>query len=79
LDKGNWSLDDDLIKNFPHKVKYLFKIWYNPNKKFKIRPSGEYPTTSLRTPYQNIVAMLSKLYGEHDASKFTLSSMPLIH
>jgi hypothetical protein len=79
LEKGTRSLDDELLNKFPHKVKDLFKIWYNPDKTFNLRPSGEYPTTSLRTPYQYIVVMLCRLYGEQDASKFTLSLMPLIY
>jgi hypothetical protein len=49
------------------------------DKSFKIRPSGEYPTSLLRTLYQYVVAMLCRLYGEHDASKFMLSLVPLIY
>jgi len=73
------SLNEVLIRKFPLKIKDLCKIWYKPNKTFKIRPLEKYPTTSLRTSYRYIVAMLCKLYEEHDASKFTLSLVPLIY
>jgi hypothetical protein len=79
LERGSFLLDKDLIRKFLHKAKDLFKIWYNPDKKFKIRPSGKYPTNSLRTSYRYIVAMLCRLHGEHDTSKFTLSMIPLIY
>jgi hypothetical protein len=79
LDKGELSLDENLIKEFPLKVKDLFKVWYNPNKPFKSRPSGEYPTNLLRTPYQYVVVMLCRLYGEPDASKFPMTWEPLIY
>jgi hypothetical protein len=71
--------DEELIRKFPHKVKDLFKIWYNLDKTFKLRPLGEYPTSFLRTPYQYIVVMLCMLYEEHDSSKVTPSSIPLIY
>jgi hypothetical protein len=79
LEKGTQSLDEELLNKFPHKEKDLFKIWYKPDKYFKLRPSSEYLTTMLRTPYQYIMVMLCRLYGEKDASKFTMSLMPLIY
>jgi hypothetical protein len=79
LEKGTRSLDDELINKFQHKKNDIFNIQYKTYRTFKIRPSGEYPTTSVRTPYQYIVVILYRLYGEQDDSKFTLSLMPLIH
>jgi hypothetical protein len=79
LERGSLLLDKDLIRKFLHKEKDLFKIWYNPDKTFKIRPSRKYPTNLLRTSYRYIVAMLCRLHGEHDTSKFTLSMIPLIY
>jgi len=61
------------------KERDLFKAWYNPNKEFKTRPSGEYPTNLLRMSYQYGVVMLCRLYGELDASKFTLNWEPLVY
>jgi hypothetical protein len=79
LDKGEISLDKKLIKEFPLKEKYLFKVWYNPNKPFKSIPSSEYPTNLLRMMYQYVVAMLCRLYGEPYASKFPMTWAHLIY
>jgi hypothetical protein len=59
--------------------KYLFNIWYKPKKSFKQRLTRGYPTTTLRKPYHYIVAMIWRLHGQLDGSKFTLSYMPLIY
>jgi hypothetical protein len=72
-------LDENIIKEFPLKARDMFKVWYKPKKSFKSRPSGEYPTNLLRTLYQYDVAMLCKLYGEPDTSKFPLTWEPLIY
>jgi hypothetical protein len=79
LEKGNWSLNTELINKFPHKAKDLFKIWYKPDKNFKLIPSSEYPANLLRMPYQYVVAIVWRIYGEQDASKLTLSMIPLIY
>jgi hypothetical protein len=79
LEKGPQKLDEDLLSKFPYKGNDLFKIWYKPDIVFKHRRSGNYPTTELKTPYQYIVAMLCRLYGKKNASKFTFSLMPLIY
>jgi hypothetical protein len=79
LEKGTRSLDDELLNKFLHKAKELFKIWYKPNRTFKLIPSSKYLTIVLRAPYQYIVVMLCRLCGEQDASKFTLSLIPLIY
>jgi hypothetical protein len=79
LERGSLLLDEELIKKFPHKEKYLTKILYKLDKTFKIISSCDYPTTSLRTPYQYAIEFICMLYGEHDASKFNLSLMPLIY
>jgi len=64
LEKGTRSLNDEIIDKFAQKAKDIFKIWYKLDKNFKLRLSGEYPTTFLRIPYQYIVAMLCRIYGE---------------
>jgi hypothetical protein len=79
LENRTQSLDEELIRNFPHKAKHLFKIWYKTNKTFKLIPSRDYLTSSLRTPYQYIVAMFCRLYGDKYASKFTITLIPLIY
>jgi hypothetical protein len=79
LEKGPQQLDGDLLSKFPYKGNDLFKIWCKPDIIFKHRRSGNYPTTKLKTPYQYIVAMLYRLYGKKNASKFTFPLMPLIY
>jgi len=51
LDKGEISLDKNLIKEFPLKVKDLFKFWYKSIKLFKSRPSEKYLINLLSIPY----------------------------
>lgn len=60
-------LDDELVKEFPHKMRDLMKDWWVIGKMFKTRASDDYSTSLLRCPYQYAVAMLCILYGEHDA------------
>jgi hypothetical protein len=79
LEKGTKKLENKLLVEFKHTTKELFPRWYKPDKQFKLRPRGGYPTTALRRPYQYMVAMLCRLYGEKDASQFSLSYMPLIY
>ena len=59
--------------------KDLFPTWYKADKKLKYRVKGQYHTTNLRIPYQYMVAMLWRLYGELDAPQFPLSYLPLIY
>nr|ADE77593.1 unknown [Picea sitchensis] len=79
LENGTQKLDDELLNKFPYKANDLFKIWCKPDVVFKHRQSRNYPTTGLKAPYQYIVAMLCRLYGKKDASKFTFLPMPLIY
>jgi hypothetical protein len=78
LEKGTKKLDNELLGGL-NTTKDLCHTWYKPDKQFKLRPTGGYPMTTLRRPYQYMVAMLCRLYGEQDASKFSLSYMPLIY
>jgi hypothetical protein len=72
-------LDNKLLNKFEYTPKDMFPKWYKADKKFKYRPKGGYPTSSLRRPYQYLVAMLCRLYGEPNASQFPLSYMALIY
>jgi len=58
LDIGERSIEENLINKFFLKLKDMLKAWYKPKKPFKSRPSGDYPTNLLRTPYQYAVEML---------------------
>jgi hypothetical protein len=73
LEAGNKKLDGQLLSELELTPKDLFPTWYKVDKKFKYRVKGRYPTTNLRRPYQYMVAMLCRLYGEPDATQFPLS------
>jgi hypothetical protein len=64
LEKGTKNLDNELLSEFKHTTKDLFPRWYKEDKQFKLRPTGGYPTTLLRRPYQFMVEILCRLYGE---------------
>ena len=49
-----------------------------PGKKFQTRPSGEYETTTLRTPYIFIALMLNRVFGRTHGKKFKLGWLPII-
>jgi hypothetical protein len=48
LEKGTQNLDEELLSGFKCMTKELFSIWYKPDKSFKHRLIGRYPTTTLR-------------------------------
>jgi hypothetical protein len=73
------KLDNKLLYEFKYTTKELFPRWYKIDKKFKLILGERYPTTTLRRPYLYMVDILYMLYGEQDASHFSLSCMPLIH
>jgi hypothetical protein len=79
IEAGNKNLDGQLLSELELTPKDLFPTWYKADKQFKYRPKSRYPTTNLRRPYQYMVAMLCRLYGEPDATHFPLSYMPLIY
>jgi hypothetical protein len=79
LDKRTNKLDNKLLDEFDYIAKELFPKWFKVDKQFKHRPKGDYPTTTLRRPYHCMVVMLCRLYGEDDASQFSLSYVPLIY
>jgi hypothetical protein len=79
MEKGTKNIYNELLGEFKHTTKDLCRIWYKPDMQFKLRPTGGYPTTAFRKPYQYMVAMLCRTYGEQDAPKFPLSYMSLIY
>jgi hypothetical protein len=76
---GNKNLDGQILSELDITPKDLFPTWYKADKQFKYQPKIWYPTTNLRIPYQYMVAMFCKLYGEPDATHFPLSYIPLIY
>ena len=49
-----------------------------PGKNFRTRPSGEYDTTTLRTPYRFIELMLNRVFGISHGKSFKLGWIPII-
>ena len=47
-------------------------------KKFWTRPSGEYDTSTLRTPYRFIALMLNRIYGRAHEKSFKIGWIPII-
>jgi hypothetical protein len=52
---------------------------WEPGKLFRSKRIGTYPTSLLRNPYKITMALLRRLYGEEDATKFMESWVPLIY
>ena len=49
-----------------------------PGKNFCTRPSGEYETTSLCTPYRLIALMLNRIYKISNGNNFKIGWVPVI-
>ena len=49
-----------------------------PGKNFRTRPSGEYDTATLRTPYRFITLMLNRVFGRAYGKSFKLGWIPII-
>ena len=49
-----------------------------PGKNFRTRPSGEYDTSTLQTPYRFIALMLNRIFGRAHGKNFQLGWIPII-
>ena len=49
-----------------------------PGKKFRTRPSGEYETSTLHTPYRLIALMLNIIFGRDNGKNFKIGWVPVI-
>jgi hypothetical protein len=76
IEAGNKRLDGQLLSELELTPKDLFPGWYKADKQFKYRPKSRYPMTNLRRPYQYMVAMLCRLYGDPDATHFPYHTCP---
>ena len=50
-----------------------------PGKSFHTRPSGEYETSTLRTPYRFIVLMLNRIFGRANGKSFKMGWILVIY
>jgi hypothetical protein len=53
--------------------------WWREDKKFTNQSNGWYGTINLREPYIYLMALICRLYGEKDCSKFSEACMPLAY
>jgi hypothetical protein len=53
--------------------------WWREDKKYTNRTSGWYQTTNLRESYIYLMALICRLYGEKDCSRFSEAWMPLAY
>jgi len=53
--------------------------WWKEDKKFTNHCNGWYGTVNLREPYIYLMALICRLYGEKDCSKFSEAWMPLAY
>jgi len=51
--------------------------WWREEKKFTNRTASWYPTTNIKEPYIYLMALLYRLHGEKDCSRFLEAWMPL--
>jgi hypothetical protein len=62
-----------------HDTNKLLASWWKEDKKFINQTAGWYGTTNLREPYMYLMALIYRLYGEKDCSRFSKAWMPLAY
>ena len=82
-----------LVYHLPEAQVYLTEDWQKairmdlvetlkrmlmPGRNFRTRPTGEYDTASLRTPYSFISLMLNRIFGRAHSKSFKLEWVPII-
>ena len=71
-------LTEGWLKDLNLDVVEIVKRMMIPGKNFRTRPSGEYETTSLRTPYRLIALMLNRIFGRANGKNFKIRWVPVI-
>jgi hypothetical protein len=74
-------LNTDFVVKFYefHDTSRLMASWWKEDKNFTNRSNGWYGTVNLREPYIYLMALICRLYGEKDCSKFSEAWMPLAY
>jgi hypothetical protein len=62
-----------------HDTSQLMASWWKEDKKFMNWRNGWYVKMNLRKPYIYLMALIFRLYGEKDCSKFLEAWMPLAY
>jgi hypothetical protein len=74
-------LNIDFIVKFyeHHDTSRVMASWWREDKKYTNWSTGWYQTTNLREPYIYLMALICRLYGEKDCSRFSEAWMPLAY
>ena len=78
LPEAQVFLSDDWLRNIRMDLVETLKRMLLSGKHFRTRPTGEYDTARLRTPYRFIVLMLNRIFGRAHGRSFKLGWMPII-
>ena len=78
LPEAQVYLTEDWLKEINLDLVETVKRMMIPGKNFQTRPSGEYDTAALRTPYRFIALMLNKIFGRAQSKSFKLGRIPII-
>ena len=78
LSEAQIYLTEDWLKSIRMDLVETLKRMHMPGKKFRTRPTGEYDTASLRTPYKFISLMLNRIFGRAHGKSFKLQWVPII-
>jgi hypothetical protein len=74
-------LNTDFVVKFYecHDTSRVMASWWREDKKYTNRSTGWYGMTNLREPYIYLMALICRLYGEKDCSRFSEAWMPLAY
>jgi hypothetical protein len=74
-------LNTDFVIKFyeRHETGWVMDSWWREDKKYTNRTSGWYQTANLRESYIYLMALICRLYGEKECSRFSEAWMPLAY
>ena len=78
LPEAHVYLTQDWLKAIKLDLVETLKRMLVPRKNFRTRPSGEYDTANLRTPYRFIALMLNRIFRRDHGKGFKLEWVPII-
>ena len=78
LPEAQIYLTEDWLKSIRMDLVETLKRMLMPGKNFRTRPTGEYDTASLRTPYRFIALMLNRIFWRAHGKRFKLEWVPII-
>ena len=78
LPEAQVYLTEDWLKAIKMDLVETLKRMLMPGKNFRTRPTGEYDTANLRTPYRFISLMLNMIFGRAHGRSFKLEWVPII-